>query len=306
MLRLINIQKSFPSQKGNSQGHTQGNTHLVLNQLSLDIHEGEFFSLIGSSGCGKSTLLRMISGLESWDQGEIFWKGQSWKGLPPHQRPVHMVFQKSALFPHLSVFENVAFGLRVKSIPKIEIELRVKRMLEKVALWEQRFQKPETLSGGQAQRVALARALVNEPEILLLDEPLSALDQNLREQMQSELKMLHKELGIIFIFVTHDLEEALKISDRVALMNKGCVEAHFCPQDAWRIENPLVEDFIGPIGEFSATVCEQQKDFVTLQVQGASMQIRKKSTNENWEINQKLKLWVRSDKMHFVFKENAK
>jgi spermidine/putrescine transport system ATP-binding protein len=213
MLELINISKSFP-----------GQPNPVVDRLSLTVHKGEFISLLGPSGCGKTTLLRMIAGFEIPQQGEILLNKEKINGYPPQARPFNMVFQRYALFPHLSVFDNVAYGLRMKNFPESEIVTRVTDMLHMVNMDAYRERFPETLSGGQAQRIAVARALVNHPQILLLDEPLSALDQQMRSHMQRELRELQKKLGITFIFVTHDQEEAFVLSDRIALMNEGCIE----------------------------------------------------------------------------------
>jgi spermidine/putrescine transport system ATP-binding protein len=192
--------------------------------VSLNIHRGEFFSLLGPSGCGKTTLLRMIAGLELPTTGIIRIDGSDVTDTPPYARPVNLVFQHYALFPHLSVHKNVAFGLRYQKFPRSEMRQRVSRSLEQVRLTGLDNRLPDQLSGGQRQRVALARALVLQPKVLLLDEPLGALDQKLRKEMQVELKNLQRELGITFIFVTHDQEEALTMSDRIAVMNAGKVE----------------------------------------------------------------------------------
>ncbi|MGE0634460.1 MAG: ABC transporter ATP-binding protein, partial [Pseudobdellovibrionaceae bacterium] len=206
MLELRSIEKKFGSQ-------------IALRRLDLQIQEGEFYSLLGPSGCGKTTLMRIISGLETDFSGEIYWKGQRIEHLPARQRPFNMVFQKYALFPHLDIFGNLAFGPRLKNKSEKEIRGKAGEVLNLVGLGGYENRLPETLSGGQQQRVALARALMNEPEILLLDEPLSALDQKLREHMQTELRLLQRKLGLTFIFVTHDQEEAMVMSDRIAVMN---------------------------------------------------------------------------------------
>ncbi|MCS7229781.1 MAG: ABC transporter ATP-binding protein [Candidatus Kryptonium sp.] len=196
----------------------------VLNNIWLSINKGEFFSLLGPSGCGKTTLLRIIAGFEKPDVGKIVIDGVDYTSTPPYKRPVNMVFQNYALFPHLNVFENVAFGLRYQNIGKYEIKQRVLEALELVKMSGFEKRKPSELSGGQKQRVALARALVLRPKVLLLDEPLNALDPKLRKEMQIELKKLQHEVGITFIFVTHDQEEALSISDRIAVINSGKIE----------------------------------------------------------------------------------
>ncbi|MEO8503037.1 MAG: ATP-binding cassette domain-containing protein, partial [Acidobacteriota bacterium] len=196
----------------------------AVDDVSLDIRRGEFFSLLGPSGCGKTTLLRMIGGFELPSAGAIRINGEDVTRIPPYRRPANMVFQHYALFPHLSVEENIAFGLRYKSVPKADEPRRVADAISLVRLKGFEKRRPSQLSGGQRQRVALARALAMEPEVLLLDEPLGALDQKLRKEVQVELKNLQRSLGITFVFVTHDQEEALTMSDRIAVMNAGHVE----------------------------------------------------------------------------------
>src|SRR5712691_13112884 len=196
----------------------------AVRDVTLSILEGEFFSLLGPSGCGKTTTLRMIAGFEQPDEGRILLQGQDVTGTLPSRRPVNMVFQQYALFPHMSIYDNVAFGLKVKRVPRHEHRERVREMLRVVELEGLELRRPRQLSGGQQQRVALARALVNRPAALLLDEPLGALDVKLRKQMQLELKRIQTELGTTFVYVTHDQEEALAMSDRIAVMNDGRVE----------------------------------------------------------------------------------
>ncbi len=205
----------------------------VLKDISLDIASGEFLTLLGESGSGKTTLLRLVAGFEQPTAGEIWMSGQRLDTLPPHERRVNTVFQHYALFPHLSVRENVAYGLRVKKTSATEISGRVDEALRMVKMQEFADSRPSKLSGGQQQRVALARALVNRPMLLLLDEPLSALDANLRKQMQSELKTLQRELGITFLFVTHDQEEAMALSDRIALLRDGALEQVASPREIY-------------------------------------------------------------------------
>lgn len=197
---------------------------VALNGVDLSIREGEFFSLLGPSGCGKTTLLRLIAGLDVADSGTIRIGGADATHLPAHQRPVNTVFQSYALFPHMTVSENVAFGLRMKHLPAARIEERVKAMLDLVEIASLGQRKPAELSGGQKQRVALARAIINEPRVLLLDEPMAALDLKLRKQLQVELRRLQRRLGMTFVYVTHDQEEALLLSDRLAVMNAGRIE----------------------------------------------------------------------------------
>jgi spermidine/putrescine ABC transporter ATP-binding subunit len=205
----------------------------VLNDISLNIASGEFITLLGESGSGKTTLLRLVAGFEQPTAGEIWMSGERLDTIPPHKRRVNTVFQHYALFPHLSVRENVAYGLRVKKTSAAEIGGRVEEALRMVKMQEFAESRPSKLSGGQQQRVALARALVNRPLLLLLDEPLSALDANLRKQMQSELKALQRELGITFLFVTHDQEEAMALSDRIALLRDGALEQVATPREIY-------------------------------------------------------------------------
>ncbi|WP_407926022.1 ABC transporter ATP-binding protein [Cochlodiniinecator piscidefendens] len=218
----------------------------ALQPISLSIHDNEFFTLLGPSGCGKTTLLRMIAGFEDVTEGEIFLFGDEIKTLPPHKRPVNTVFQNYALFPHLTILQNVMFGVEMQGKPKSEAKARAGEMLELVQLSQFAHRKPSQLSGGQQQRVALARALAPQPKVLLLDEPLSALDLKLRQAMRFELKEIQRETGITFIFVTHDQEEALTMSDRIAVMSAGRLQQLGNAQDIYeRPHNMFVADFIG-------------------------------------------------------------
>ena len=226
----------------------------VLTNVSLDVAPGEFFTLLGPSGCGKTTLLRLIAGLETADAGRIFLGGHDITRLPAIKRPVNTVFQSYALFPHLSIYENVAFGLRARRFPEAEIKKRVERRLEMLDLGAMARRYPHQLSGGQKQRVALARALVNEPEVLLLDEPMSALDARLRAQVQEDLRRLQRRLGRTFILVTHDQAEALVCSDRLAVMRDGCVVQCGTPEAVY--DNPrdrFVAEFLGAANLIPAT-----------------------------------------------------
>ena len=224
----------------------EGNHLNAVDNVTMQIKNGEFFSMLGSSGCGKTTSLRMIAGFEWPTEGEVYIEGKAMGHTPPFQRKVNTVFQSYALFQHLTVFQNVAFGLEMENAPKDEIEKRVKHALEMVQLTGMERRRPKQLSGGQQQRVAVARALVKVPDVLLLDEPLGALDLKLRKEMQLELKALQQQLGITFIYVTHDQEEALTMSDRIAVMSKGKVQQMGTPVEVYeRPANRFVADFIG-------------------------------------------------------------
>jgi spermidine/putrescine transport system ATP-binding protein len=242
LLQLQGVSKSFGGRQ-------------VLAPVDLEIHHGEFITLLGPSGCGKTTILRLIGGFEQPDSGAILLDGVDIAGLPPNERPVNTVFQSYALFPHMSVFDNVAYGLRAERRPRAEIATRVRDALAVVQLEELAGRRPDQLSGGQQQRVAIARAVVKRPRLLLLDEPLSALDFKLRKQMQYELKRIQRELGITFLFVTHDQEEALSMSDRVVVMREGAIEQIGTPREVY--ENPrnlFVARFVGEINVFDAEV----------------------------------------------------
>lgn len=227
----------------------------VLRNISLEVASGEFLTILGESGSGKTTLLRLIAGFEQLDGGEIWIGGERLDPIPPHRRPVNTVFQSYALFPHLNVSDNIAYGLRAKNIAKAEVPSRVAQALAMVKMGEFAKSAPARLSGGQQQRVALARALVNRPRVLLLDEPLSALDANLRRQMQSELKALQREVGITFIFVTHDQEEAMALSDRIALLRSGFLEQIAEPREIYgQPASTYVAQFIGQTNLLRAEV----------------------------------------------------
>jgi spermidine/putrescine transport system ATP-binding protein/putrescine transport system ATP-binding protein len=229
----------------------------VVDRVSLDVPRGEFFSLLGPSGCGKTTLLRMIAGFETPDSGTIAIDGEAMNLVPPHLRPTNMVFQSYAIFPHLNVFDNIAYGLRKLKLPKDALRTKIEAMLATVRLEGLGDRAADQLSGGQRQRVALARALVREPKILLLDEPLGALDKRLREAMQLELRALQRKVGITFVLVTHDQEEALSLSDRVAVMERGKILQVASPRELYERPNSrAVADFIGEMNFFHATVRE--------------------------------------------------
>lgn len=230
----------------------------VISQLDLTINNGEFLTLLGPSGCGKTTVLRLIAGLETVDSGRIMLDNEDITHVPAENRYVNTVFQSYALFPHMTVFENVAFGLRMQKTPAAEITPRVMEALRMVQLETFAQRKPHQLSGGQQQRVAIARAVVNKPRLLLLDESLSALDYKLRKQMQNELKALQRKLGITFVFVTHDQEEALTMSDRIVVMRDGRIEQDGTPREIYEEpKNLFVAGFIGEINMFNATVIER-------------------------------------------------
>ncbi len=247
----------------------------VVKDLDLQVYEGEFLTLLGSSGCGKTTTLRMIAGFESITSGSILVEGEDVENKEPYERNVNTVFQTYALFPHMTVFDNVAYGLRIKKVPKEEVKKRVTEMLGLVQLggFEKRF--PSQLSGGQKQRVAIARALINKPKVLLLDEPLGALDLKLRKQMQLELKRLQRKLKITFIYVTHDQEEALTMSDRIAVMSDGILQQLGTPKEIY--EHPatrFVASFIGETNLFDGAISESHGDLLTIALECGMVQAR--------------------------------
>lgn len=233
LIRLQQISKQFDDQ-------------VVLNQIDLDVHKNEFVTLLGPSGCGKTTTLRIIGGFETQDSGQVYFGDREISQIPPHQRNINTVFQRYALFSHLNVYENIAFGLKIKKLPKETIDKKVAWALRLVNLSGFERRRIGQMSGGQQQRIAIARAIVNEPEVLLLDEPLGALDLKLRKDMQYELKELQRALGITFIYVTHDQEEALTMSDTVVVMNNGVIQQMGTPEDIYNEPaNAFVADFIG-------------------------------------------------------------
>ncbi|MCI5725011.1 MAG: ABC transporter ATP-binding protein [Fusobacterium gastrosuis] len=243
-IKIVNINKSFDGVP-------------ILKNVNLEIEQGEFFTIIGPSGCGKTTLLRMIAGFISPDSGAIYLGDENIIDLPPNLRNVNTIFQKYALFPHLNVYDNVAFSLRLKKTDEKIVDEEVKKYLKLVGLEEHSQKMPNQLSGGQQQRVSIARALINKPGVLLLDEPLSALDAKLRQNLLIELDLIHDEVGITFIFITHDQQEALSISDRIAVMNKGEILQVGTPAEVYEAPaNPFVADFLGENNFFSGRVTE--------------------------------------------------
>ena len=233
IIEFKNIKKSFGDK-------------CVLDDVSLSIKQGEFVTILGPSGCGKTTLLRILAGFGSADSGEVLINGENITDTPPHLRPVNTVFQRYALFPHLDVYENIAFGLKLQKVPDNEIDVKVRRVVKMVSMTDYEDRDVESLSGGQQQRVAIARAIVNQPKVLLLDEPLAALDLKMRKDMQIELKEMHRKLGITFVYVTHDQEEALTLSDTIVVMNEGLIQQIGTPTDIYNEpQNAFVADFIG-------------------------------------------------------------
>jgi spermidine/putrescine transport system ATP-binding protein len=263
-VEVRNVTKRFAGPTGRP-----GSEVLAVDDVTLQISDGEFFSMLGPSGCGKTTTLRMIAGFEHPTAGEVYIHGKPMGLTPPYQRTTNMVFQNYALFPHMTIGRNVGFGLEMKKVPKPDMDRRVQEVLEMVRLPGFGPRRPNQLSGGQQQRIALARALVNRPEVLLLDEPLGALDLKLRKDMQLELKTLQQEVGITFVYVTHDQEEALTMSDRIAVMHQGKVLQVGTPTEVY--ERPscrFVADFIGESNFLAGTVQEQRDDLATVLVDG--------------------------------------
>ncbi len=251
-IRIINVTKTFGD-------------FVAVDNISLDIYQREFFSLLGPSGCGKTTLLRMLAGFETPTAGKIELDGVDMSSVPPYERPVNMMFQSYALFPHMNVEENIAFGLRQDGVPKAERNARVEEMLGLVQLTQFAKRKPHQLSGGQRQRVALARSLVKKPKMLLLDEPLGALDKKLREQTQFELMNIQEQVGITFVIVTHDQEEAMTVSSRIAVMNHGRIAQVATPTEIYEYPNSrYVAEFIGDVNVFEGRLADAKPDHVII------------------------------------------
>ncbi len=268
----------------------------AVRTVSLAIHEGEFFSLLGPSGCGKTTTLNLVGGFIDPDAGEILIQGRSVLGIPPYRRPVNTVFQNYALFPHMSVADNIAFGLRMRRVPDAEMTRRVEEMLRLVSLLGLGARRPGQLSGGQQQRVALARALVNRPAVLLLDEPLGSLDLKLRKQMQLELSRIQREVGVTFVYVTHDQEEAMTMSDRIAVMNHGEVAQVGTPQDIYeQPTNRFIADFIGTSNALAGVTIGKELGMMVVRLDsGAVVRVAARSAIE---VGRAVSVVVRPDRI---------
>ena len=282
IVKLENFQKSFGTKK-------------IIDNINLDIYEKEFVTILGSSGCGKTTILRIIAGLDMPTSGKVYLDSVDVTALDPTKREVNTIFQNYALFPLMSVYDNIAFGLKMKKVPKDEIKKRVQKMLELVHLEGYEKRKPKDLSGGEQQRVAIARGLINNPKVLLLDEPLSALDLKLRKQMQVELKSLQKKLGITFIYVTHSQDEALSMSDRIVVLKDGKIEQVGSPVEVY--ENPkslYVADFLGEANIFKGKVVEVLDSKCKVLIQN---NLEFSVFNKNYQIGDYLSIIVRPENM---------
>ncbi|WP_130807285.1 spermidine/putrescine ABC transporter ATP-binding protein [Senegalia massiliensis] len=286
IIKLENIMKSY------------GDT-TVLKNVDLKIKENEFLTLLGPSGCGKTTTLRIIGGFEQPNEGNIYFNDKKINDVPPYKRQINTVFQKYALFPHMNIFENIAFGLKIKKISQDQIKKKVSKMLSLVGLEGYENRKISSLSGGQQQRIAIARALVNEPKVLLLDEPLGALDLKLRQEMQLELKNMQKEVGITFIYVTHDQEEALTMSDTIIVMDKGKIQQKGSPVDIYNEpKNKFVAKFVG---ESNIIEGEMIKDYLVKFADNIFDCVDKGFNN-----NEKVDIVIRPEDIKLVSKDNAK
>jgi len=277
----------------------------AVDSVDLEINRGEFFALLGPSGCGKTTLLRMLAGFEVPSRGEILIDGEQMSSVPPYRRPVNMVFQNYAIFPHLNVFQNIAFGLRKDRLSADDLKARVNDALSLIKMEGYGERKPDELSGGQRQRVALARALVKNPKVLLLDEPLGALDKNLREQMQLELRQLQKAVGVTFVFVTHDQEEALTMSDRIAVMNAGKVLEVGSPSDLYeRPKTRFVADFLGTMNVFDGSIHARDGDSYIVDTEGLG-RIRASVEAQDFSIGDRISVALRPENLKIVDSLNS-
>ena len=287
LIELKNIKKQY-------------NNRVIIKDLDLNIYEGEFLTLLGSSGCGKTTILRMISGMEDVTSGSIFMNGKDITSLEPMKREINTIFQNYALFSHMTIEKNIGFGLKMKKVDKDEIKKEVKKMLSLIKLEGYENRKPSQLSGGEQQRVAIARALINNPKVLLLDEPLSALDKKLRKEMEIELKMLQQKLGITFIYVTHDQEEALTMSDRIIILKNGKIEQIDTPQNIYKYpKSKYVADFIGDSNIFDGYVKSYTKNKCILKVDKVGdFEIE----NKNYEENDKVTIMIRPENFRIAKK----
>lgn len=292
IIQLNNVSKRF-------------DTQMVLSGFNLSIHDGEFFTILGPSGCGKTTVLRLIAGFERCDEGTLTLAGKDLTAVPAEGRPVNTVFQSYALFPHMTVFDNVAFGLKMAGVAKADIQQRVKDALAMVRLDEFAQRKPDQLSGGQKQRVAIARAVVNKPKVLLLDESLSALDYKLRLQMQIELKQLQRKLGITFVYVTHDQEEALSMSDRVLVMQGGLAQQVGSPRQIYESPNNLfVAQFIGEINVLDAVIDEviSENRYKATLFNGSQREI---VADRGFEVGNEVHVLIRPEDLRIEFLQDA-
>jgi putrescine transport system ATP-binding protein len=279
---------------------------IAVDNVSLDIYKGELFALLGGSGCGKTTLLRMLSGFESPTEGRVWIDGQDMTRVPPYERPVNMMFQSYALFPHMTVEQNVGYGLKHEKLTDAQRKVRVKQMLDLVQLSQFAGRKPHQLSGGQRQRVALARALAKQPKVLLLDEPLGALDKKLREHTQFEIMNIQEKTGITFVVVTHDQEEAMTLSTRIAVMDKGVIRQTGTPTEIYEFpKTKFVADFIGSINQFAGTVKSVTKDkaIIACPDWGGEIDVNRDATIE---VGQNVSVAVRPEKIAISKKAPAK
>ena len=280
IVKLENFSKSYADKE-------------IIKNINLDVYEGEFLTLLGSSGCGKTTILRSISGLDYPTSGTVYIDGEDVTNLEPPKRQVNTIFQNYALFPLMTIEDNIAFGLKMKKVPKEEIKKRVQAMLELVHLEGYEKRKPSELSGGEQQRVSIVRGLINNPKVLLLDEPLSALDLKLRKKMQIELKQLQKKLGITFIYVTHDQDEALSMSDRIVVLNKGKIEQIGSPVEVYESPKSLyVADFLGEANVFNGSIIDTTNSKCIVNIDGNE---NFSIINDNYEIGDKINIIVRPE-----------